>query len=226
MTVIRRFRLSLQIVALLVLAFLWPRIGVALESALSAKKGAIVLIFVVTGLTLNTRQLPESLGKFRVHLLTLTVMFVVFPLVILLTHAPFDGVAGGQLTVGLFAMASLPTTIFSCVVFTSLAGGDSAAALFNSVFANLAGIVVSPILFVFLSRAGNVSLNVDKVALFASVVWLVLLPFAVGQLCRRPLRRGPRNWPASTASSTGSWSSPRSSLTSTGARSLRPVLTQ
>ena len=186
---LKRFAFTLQLLAILGLAALSPELGRHLQQYLPLKKVAIATIFAVTGLGLRTRHVFDQVGQVRTHLVTQILSFVVFPCAVLATHWPFDSAADGQLTVGLYALAAVPTTISSCVVFTSLAGGNSAAAMFNAVLGNVLGIVVSPFVFLLLARAGAVELRVDKLGILLKIGALVLLPFAAGQLARLRFHR-------------------------------------
>ena len=179
-----RFRLGLEILGLLVLARVAPGIGVAAGGVLPLKHVAIVTIFVLTGLTVGTAQLGREIRNWPLHLGVQLTTFVVYPLVFAVVHVPFDGVADGQITLGLYLLAALPTTISSCVVLTSLAGGNREGALFNAVGGNLAGIVLSPLVFLFLIRAGDVTLEFDRASVALRIAGLVLLPFAVGHVLR------------------------------------------
>ena len=186
---LKRFAFTLQLLAVLALAALGPELGEQLQQHLPLKKMAIATIFALTGLGLRTRHVFDQVGQIPTHVVTQLLCFIAFPCAVLATHWPFDSIADGQLSVGLYALAAVPTTISSCVVFTSLAGGNSAAAMFNAVLGNVLGIVVSPFVFLLLARAGAVELQVDKLGILLKIGVLVLLPFVAGQLARLRCQR-------------------------------------
>jgi len=183
-----RYRTAIQIAALLLLAHAFPPAGLMLQAVFPVKELAVVAIFVVTGITLRTGRVVGQLRNVRLHALVQSFIFLVFPLLIAASHFPFDNQLDGQLAVGLYALASLPTTISSCVAFTTMAGGNTAGTLFNAVFANIAGIVLSPLIFLALVRAGNITIEINEAALFWRIAQLVVFPFAIGQLLRRMAR--------------------------------------
>ena len=85
------------------------------------------------------------------------------------------------LCAGVLVLACLPTTIGSCVAVTGQAGGNQAIALVNSVLGNLLGIVVTPLLVLWLTgKAG--SAPIEKVIL--DLALLAAAPVVAGQLIR------------------------------------------
>ena len=99
-----------------------------------------VLLFLITGITLPTETIRHGMANIRLHLYIQSFIFIVMPLYFFFTSRLFSGISGGALIYGMLALAVLPTTIFTCVVFTQSSGGDTVAALFNSAFANMVGI--------------------------------------------------------------------------------------
>jgi len=180
---LRQFKIILQLAALLGLAALWPDAERVVLSVFPAKAVAVAVIFFVTGVSLETRNLFKAVGSFKIHAFIQAFSFVLFPLLVSATHFPLDAMSGGQLTIGLYALACVPTTMSSCVVFTMLAGGNRAVALLNAVAGNLMGLVLSPLLFVALARAGQVEVDIDKLLILRKIGTLVVLPFVAGQIC-------------------------------------------
>ena len=188
-----QFKLIFQLAALLGLAALWPDAESVILSVFPAKAAAVAVIFFVTGVSLETRNLFDAVGSIKIHAFIQTFSFVLFPLLIAATHFPLDAMLDGQITIGLYALACVPTTMSSCVVFTMLAGGNRAVALLNAVFGNLMGLVLSPMLFVALTRAGHVEVEIDKLLILRKIGTLVVIPFILGQLCPARVRSAFRN---------------------------------
>ena len=87
---------------------------------------------------------------------------------------------------GMVMCSCLPQTISSVAVLTRASGGDEAAAIFNSAFANMNGVFLSPILmlgYLGVSRENNFT------AIFYKVALRVVTPVIVGQICRKTSRR-------------------------------------
>jgi len=165
-----------------VLALGWwaPRLGEAVRQYHGAQ-AAVVGIFLLSGLTIGFSHVLDDLSRWRCHLLIQASSFGLAPLLVALTAGWF---AQAEVRQGLFLVAAVPTTISSCVVFTTLAGGRRACALLNAVGGNLAGVVISPFLLRLLIGAGpGGPVRVGRAMLELGL--LVLLPFAVGQALGR-----------------------------------------
>jgi len=94
----------------------------------------------------------------------------------------FSGISGGALVYGLLALAVLPTTISTCVVFTQGSGGDTVSALFNSAFANMLGIIISPFLLSLFLKGTSATLSAGQMrSVFAGLFWKMVVPVLAGQ---------------------------------------------
>lgn len=193
---LRRFRLFFQLTGLLALAWLWPSLGGGVDALLPMRKLAVAVLFFMAGVSLRPRDVARSAGKVRCHIVIHAALFGLFPALVAGTHFPFDRMAGGQITLGLYALSALPATVSSCVVFTTLAYGSSGIALFNAVLSNLIGLFVSPLLFLLFLQAGEVSIVLNKSAIVIKMALLVVAPFVFGQMFPRRgrawFRRRPR----------------------------------
>lgn len=181
MTGLNRFKTPLMLAGALTLAWLFSAVGARIQAGFPAKQAAIMLMFFCTGAALSTTQLRREFRQVKLHLVAQLLIFGLFPLVVSIILLLPGRFLNEQLILGLFALASVPTTISSCVVFTSLAGGSTAVALFNAVGSNILGIVLSPLLFMLLIRTNAVPFKVDAGAVFFKLLQLVALPFALGQ---------------------------------------------
>lgn len=90
------------------------------------------------------------------------------------------------LQTGLLALAVLPTTVSSCIVYTRSAGGDTAGALVNAAISNVAGIVLTPaLLALLLSEAGAPMGREQVMAVLGNLLLNMVLPLSAGQLLRQ-----------------------------------------
>jgi sodium/bile acid cotransporter 7 len=90
------------------------------------------------------------------------------------------------LYVGIFAVAVLPTTISSCIVFTQISGGNVMGTMFNSALANILGVILSPLLLSLLMRGCGDSLPAAEVLkILRNLSLQMLIPIACGQILRR-----------------------------------------
>ncbi len=171
---------SLTLVAAFIVSWLLPQVGVAVNRGGHAQYWAIVVIFLVSGLVLPTREALAGLLNWRAHLFIQLFSFVLIPLVAWLVLWPLRGRLEPGLLAGLYLLAALPTTISSCVVFTQLSGGNTATALFNATAGNMAGILVTPALL-FLMLGNAVEVDIDSLEIAARLARQVILPFFIGQ---------------------------------------------
>ena len=186
---LRRNWFLVGLVAAVGLAWLFPAAGARgglLRSEITIRAGVMVIYFL-QGLTLALDALRHGALRWRLHVLVQTWTFLLFPLAGLL----LDRVAGASLPpdlrTGFLFLCVLPTTISTAIVFTSVAGGNVAGAIFNATLSNLLGIAVTPLWTGWLMRAGGRTLPLGPVIL--EIVLLLLVPLAAGQALRPWLRR-------------------------------------
>ena len=151
----------------------------------------VVLIFLAIGATLPTELIVSQLSNWRVHLTIQLFVFLIVPVSMYAVVSLLMGVTKGAilseaLVAGLFAVAVLPTTGSSCVVFTQAAGGNVVSATANAALSNILGIVVSPaLLSLMLGGRGNWLPASQLAAVFSGLAVRMLLPLIGGQLGRR-----------------------------------------
>lgn len=171
------------------LGLLAPGVGPVLNAGKVASTGAVVVIFLLSGLALPSDQMKRGLRNLRVHLLVQGFIFGAVPAWFWLSAGWLRGEMDGGLLLGVYALAVFPTTISSCIVFTQMAEGNVATTIFNAVLSNLAGVFVSPLLLTLLARQAGRGLPMAEVLpIFAALAVKVLLPFVAGQVLRLRLR--------------------------------------
>ena len=166
------------------LAWAFPGPGAAggwLHPELLTKAG-VALIFFLHGVTLPSSELRAGAARWRLHVVVQAATFLLFPLLAWLTIRLLGSRISPELQLGIFFLGALPSTVSSSVAMTGVAGGNVAGAVFNATLSNLIGIFITPLWVLAVLRAGGQSLPVLPVVLDL-VRWL-LLPLAVGQLCR------------------------------------------
>jgi sodium/bile acid cotransporter 7 len=159
----------------------WPAPGSALN-ALGLVPVLIVLIFVCSGLMLHTGSLRQEVRNLRAVGFALAAMNGIFPLVALGLARLFN-ITGDSL-IGLLVIASAPPTLASGIIITTLAGGSTALAVLLTVLGNMAAVLIMPVgLQITLSLTTAIQLPVA--AMLAKLLYLIVLPTAVGQVARR-----------------------------------------
>ncbi len=173
---------SLTLIVLCMVAWAWPRLGIALSLDDWTKRLAICTIFFFSGLALRTEEVVRGFSRWPVHLYIQSFCFLFLPLCCWLVLAPWRETMPEGLLVGFYLLAVLPTTVTSCVVFSQLSGGVSSVALFNAVVGNMAGVVLSPTLLILMLGTGGPDIDLDPAAIFLKLCLLVVLPFVLGQV--------------------------------------------
>lgn len=178
-----------MILGAVVLASLLPATG-GLATALDhVTTGAIVLLFFLHGAKLSRDAIKAGLGHVRLHGLVFALTFLVFPLAGLALGPIAKPLLGEQLYRGLLFLCALPATVQSAIVFTSIAGGNVAAAVCSASASSILGIFLTPLLVrVLLATGGATSAGKPPLVAVRDIALQLLVPFAVGHLSR-PLWR-------------------------------------
>src|SRR6478735_6458410 len=165
------------IIAVVALAVMLPCSGDSARLVGIGSEVAIAVLFFLQGARLSRSAVLGAALHWRLHGIILAATFLVFPL-LGLALSPLSGtVLAPPLYVGLLFLCSLPSAVQASVVFTSIAGGNIAAALCSASLSSIIGIVLTPLLVGLLLQAhAGASLNG-----LGSVALHLLLPFLAGQ---------------------------------------------
>ena len=176
----------LALVGVLVGGFLLPSFGDIINPGGVTQYGLVFMFFLMNGFSLPSEQILHGLKNFKLHLAVQLFIFALIPLYFALTAPFFSSYLGGNLAVGLYALAVLPTTMSTSNIFTQTTGGNVVATMFNSALSNGMGILLSPILLsLFLATGGGGLPPEEIISVFTELALIMLVPFAVGQLLRR-----------------------------------------
>ena len=182
---LRRNWFVLGLAAAVALAWLVPAVGASggpLRTEVTAK-AAVAVIFLAQGLALAGAALQRGFLRWRLHLLVQTWVFLLFPLLGLLLTGLAGGALPRELRLGLLFLCALPTTISTSIVFTTVAGGNTAGAIFNATVANRLGIVLTPVWTRWFVHAGGGALP-PLGPVLRDLLLLLFAPFAAGQALR------------------------------------------
>lgn len=172
------------ILAAVLLAWLLPDPGArggALRPELTNKLG-VALIFFLHGLLLSFAALRAGTLLWRLHLVVQLSTFAVCPLIGLATLTLIGDALGPSLSLGVFYLCALPSTVSSSVAMTAAARGNVAAAVFNATLSSVLGVFLTPLWMSAVAGAHGAALPLGDVVLDL-VLWL-LLPLGLGQLSR------------------------------------------
>ncbi|XP_059462010.1 probable sodium/metabolite cotransporter BASS4, chloroplastic [Corylus avellana] len=161
-----------------------PSLG-CLADRYSLSKFSTFGIFIISGLTLRSRDIGAATEAWPVG---------VFGLVSILMISPYFSRAILQMQMkpqefvtGLAIFSCMPTTLSSGVALTQLAGGNSALALAMTVISNMLGILIVPFS---ISKfiADGVGVSVPTKQLFRSLVLTLLVPLILGKVFRESFK--------------------------------------
>lgn len=178
-----RFRPDPFIIALIVAAVaasFVPATGDGLAFLKNASVVAIGLLFFLYGARLSTAETVTGLRHWRLHLVILSMTFVLFPLFGLAAQVLDGNVLTPALASGVLLLCLVPSTVQACVVYTQIAGGNVAGAVVSASMSNLIGVFLTPALVALLMTSDA---KVDGDAVLRIVLQL-FVPFVLGQLLR------------------------------------------
>ncbi|XP_024317004.1 probable sodium/metabolite cotransporter BASS4, chloroplastic isoform X2 [Brachypodium distachyon] len=157
-----------------------PTLG-CLAHKCSLSKYSTFGIFLISGLTLHTKELGAALEAWPAGLFGLGSILLFTPFlaqfIVQIQFFPHEFITG------LAMFCCMPTTLSSGVTLTQLVGGNSALALAMTVLSNLLGIMFVPVsLAKYIGAGAGVSLPSEK--LFKSLVNTLLIPLILGKVAR------------------------------------------
>lgn len=170
--------------AAVVLASLFPEFGAtggALHAETTTNLG-IALVFFLHGIGLPLEALKRGFLAWRLHVVIQSLTYIVFPLLWLLFNALFKAAIPPDLMLGFAYLAALPSTISSSVAMTALGRGNVPVAIFNATLSGLLGIVLTPLLILWLADTHTQGMSLGETML--NIAQLLLLPIVVGQVLR------------------------------------------
>lgn len=180
-----RFRpdtFTLTLVGTVVLASLLPARGAFADYFHDFSNVAIALLFFLHGARLSREAVLAGLTHWRLHLLVLSVTFLLFPALGLAIKALAPGWLPDRLALGMLYLACLPSTVQSSIAFTSIAGGNVPAAICSASASNLLGVFLTPLLVTLLMQVdGGGTMSLGSIE---AIVAQLLLPFIAGQMLR------------------------------------------
>lgn len=175
-------RYLLVLFSILVLAAVFPAGGEAGELLDSVIFWAIAGLFFIYGARLSTASIRDGLLNWKLQGGTLLATYVIFP-ILALALLPLSSGLPAAIGVGILYIGSLPSTVQSSIAFTSISHGNVPGAICAASISNILGIFLSPLIIaLLLTTSGEVEIGFSAIWRIAQQI---LLPFILGQLCRR-----------------------------------------
>jgi Predicted Na+-dependent transporter len=146
---------TLALLATVLLASLLPARGIAAQWLDSGTDIAIAVLFFLHGARLPRQAIVAGLLHWRLHLLILACTFVLYPLLGVLARPLASAALTPELALGLLFLCALPSTVQSSIAFTSMAGGNVAAAVCSASLSSLLGVFLTPWLMTLLAGSSG-----------------------------------------------------------------------
>ena len=150
----------------------------------------VILLFFVQGFKLPTENIIKGITNYRLHLFTQSFIFIINPLYFYLLMKIFSPFIDSRIVIGIYALSTLPTSVSSCTVFTSVAHGNVSGTMFNAALANISGVFISPLLISLLLSTSGESLPADEIIrILVSLFVKMVLPIIGGQIFRQYVKK-------------------------------------
>lgn len=172
------------LIGVIVLATFLPAQGTTKVWFEHLTTAAIALLFFMHGAKLSREAIKQGMGHWRLHLLVFASTFVLFPVLGLALHFLVPVWMSTTVYMGFLYMCALPATVQSAIAFTSVAGGNIAAAICSASASSILGVFLSPILVGMLMDADGGGQALDTAGAIGSILLQLMLPFVLGHLAR------------------------------------------
>ena len=175
----------LGLVGVLLLGWAFSSAGAQMNPGGWTNRIVVSILFLLTGLTLPSERILRDLANPRLHITAQLFIFVVVPLYFLTAAPIFGHLLDGKLVIGIYALAVLPTSVSSCVVFTQNSGGNTVGAVFNASLANMVGVFLSPVLLSLILSTSGRALPIEQLlGTLRSLGLNMLAPIVLGNVVR------------------------------------------
>ena len=142
------------------------------------------VLFFLYGARMAPAEAVAGLRNWRLQGSVAATTYLVFPLLGIVLFVALGSFLDAGLLAGVLFLAALPSTVQSCVVFTSIARGNVPGAVVSATVSNLAGIAITPLLAALLLGSSGAGGAPDASAV-GRIVLQLLVPFLVGLLAGR-----------------------------------------
>lgn len=143
---------------------------------------AIALLFFMHGAKLSRSAILTGIGHWRLHLVVFLSTFALFPLLGLGMNALVPELMTPAIYLGFLYLCALPATVQSAIAYTSVAGGNVAAAICSASASSILGVFLSPLLVGALMHTQGGS--TDTLHAIGAIILQLMVPFILGHFAR------------------------------------------
>ncbi|WON78715.1 bile acid:sodium symporter family protein [Serratia sp. UGAL515B_01] len=143
---------------------------------------AIALLFFMHGAKLSRQAIIAGMSHWKLHLVVFLSTFALFPLLGLAMDLLVPDILTPTVYLGFLYLCALPATVQSAIAFTSVAGGNVAAAICSASASSILGVFLSPLLVGALMK--NQGDDTDVLHAIGAIILQLMVPFIVGHLAR------------------------------------------
>lgn len=172
----------LVLILVVVTASILPAEGSAKVFFERLTTAAIALLFFMHGAKLSREAISAGMGHWRLHLVVFASTFILFPLLGIGMSLLSPVVLTPTLYLGFLYLCALPATVQSAIAYTSMAGGNVAAAICSASASSILGVFLSPILVGLLMHTQGG--ETDTLHAIGSIIMQLMVPFVIGHLSR------------------------------------------
>ncbi|CDG21350.1 conserved membrane protein of unknown function [Xenorhabdus poinarii G6] len=192
MNVLQKLRIDPFLVILItvvIIASFFPCEGEAKTWFQYLTTAAIALLFFMHGAKLSRHAILAGIGHWRLHLVIFTSTFILFPILGMGLSFIVPEWMSPTVYMGFLYLCVLPATVQSAIAFTSVAGGNVAAAICSASASSLLGVFLSPLLVGLLIRTHEAGGHPDTWQAIKDIILQLMVPFIVGHLSRPLIAR-------------------------------------
>ncbi|CDO96566.1 unnamed protein product [Kluyveromyces dobzhanskii CBS 2104] len=173
----------------------FARSGGLIRGQYSIGYGAVIVIFLQSGLSMSTKKLLVNMGNWRAHFVVLVISFLVTSSIMYglccAIKAANDHQIDEWVLIGIIVTSTCPTTVSSNVVMTTKAEGNALLCLCEVFIGNVLGAFITPALVQLYTSSGpmsfgNPAADTSVQELYANVMkqigLSVFIPLFVGQV--------------------------------------------
>ncbi|MDC9592396.1 bile acid:sodium symporter family protein [Xenorhabdus sp. IM139775] len=192
MNILQKLRIDpflMILITVVIIASFFPCEGEAKTWFQYLTTAAIALLFFMHGAKLSRDAIWAGIGHWRLHLVIFTSTFILFPILGMGLSFIVPEWMSPTVYMGFLYLCALPATVQSAIAFTSVAGGNVAAAICSASASSLLGVFLSPLLVGFLIQTHEGGAHTDTWQAIKDIILQLMVPFIVGHFSR-PLIAG------------------------------------